>query len=74
MEKFTELTGIAAPMLMANINTDLIAPTLMPGRTHEQAAEMSLRGKMFANLRFAPDGTPRQNFVLNKRVTRERAL
>jgi 3-isopropylmalate/(R)-2-methylmalate dehydratase small subunit len=66
MEKFTELTGIGAPMLMANINTDLIAPTLMPGHTPEQAAEMSLREKMFANLRFAPDGTPRQNFVLNK--------
>ena len=29
MEKFTVLNGVAAPMLMENINTDLIAPSLM---------------------------------------------
>ena len=30
MEKFTVVTGVAAPMLMTNINTDLIAPALCP--------------------------------------------
>ena len=48
MEKFTVLNGVAAPMLMENINTDLIAPSLMPGRSPEDAAKMSLQGKMFA--------------------------
>jgi 3-isopropylmalate/(R)-2-methylmalate dehydratase small subunit len=66
MEKFTVVSGIAAPMLMTNINTDLIAPSLMPGQTPDKAVTMTLREKMFANLRFTPDGTPREDFVLNQ--------
>ncbi|HEY4171741.1 MAG TPA: 3-isopropylmalate dehydratase small subunit [Rhodopila sp.] len=66
MEKFTVVTGVAAPMLMTNINTDLIAPSLMPGRTPDEAIVMPLREKMFANLRFTPDGTERPDFVLNQ--------
>ena len=31
MEKFTVVSGVAAPMLMTNINTDLIAPILDAG-------------------------------------------
>jgi len=41
MEPFTVLNGVAASMLMTNINTDLIAPSLMPGRTPEEAATLS---------------------------------
>jgi 3-isopropylmalate/(R)-2-methylmalate dehydratase small subunit len=66
MEKFTVVTGVAAPMLMANINTDLIAPSLMPGRTPAEAATLTLREKMFANLRFTADGKERADFVLNQ--------
>jgi 3-isopropylmalate/(R)-2-methylmalate dehydratase small subunit len=66
MEKFTVVTGVAAPMLMTNINTDLIAPSLMPGRTPDEAFKMTLLDKMFANLRFTPDGTERADFVLNQ--------
>jgi 3-isopropylmalate/(R)-2-methylmalate dehydratase small subunit len=66
MEKFTVVTGVAVPMLMTNINTDLIAPSLMPGHTPEQAMKLTLREKMFANLRFTPDGTERPDFVLNQ--------
>jgi 3-isopropylmalate/(R)-2-methylmalate dehydratase small subunit len=66
MEKFTVVTGVAAPMLMTNINTDLIAPSLMPGHTPDQTAKLTLRDKMFANLRFTPDGKPREDFVLNQ--------
>jgi 3-isopropylmalate/(R)-2-methylmalate dehydratase small subunit len=66
MEKFTVVTGVAAPMLMTNINTDLIAPSLMPGHTPDEAAKLTLRDKMFANLRFTPDGKPREDFVLNQ--------
>jgi 3-isopropylmalate/(R)-2-methylmalate dehydratase small subunit len=66
MEKFTVVAGVAAPMLMTNINTDLIAPSLMPGHTPDQAATMTLKEKMFANLRFTPDGTERADFVLNQ--------
>jgi len=66
MEKFTVVTGVAAPMLMTNINTDLIAPSLMPGRTPEEAASLPLREKLFANLRYEKDGTPRPDFVLDQ--------
>ncbi len=66
MEKFTVLTGVAAPMLMTNINTDLIAPSLMPGRTPEEAAALSLKDKLFANLRHDKDGTRRPDFVLDQ--------
>src|ERR1700722_12217507 len=66
MEKFTTVTGVAAPMLMTNINTDLIAPSLMPGRTPDEAIKMPLREKMFANLRFTPDGVEKPDFVLNQ--------
>jgi 3-isopropylmalate/(R)-2-methylmalate dehydratase small subunit len=66
MEKFTVVTGVAAPMLMTNINTDLIAPSLMPGRTPEEAAKLTLRDKIFGNLRFTPDGQERPDFVLNQ--------
>jgi 3-isopropylmalate/(R)-2-methylmalate dehydratase small subunit len=66
MDKLTTLIGVAAPMLMTNINTDLIAPSLMPGRTPEEAASLSLREKLFANLRFDKDGTPRSGFVLDQ--------
>jgi 3-isopropylmalate/(R)-2-methylmalate dehydratase small subunit len=66
MERFTVLTGVAAPMLMTNINTDLIAPSHFPGKRPEEAVLMPLREKMFANLRFTPDGTPRPDFVLHQ--------
>ena len=46
MEKFTVVTGVAAPMLMTNINTDLIAPSLMPGHTPDQTAKLTLREKI----------------------------
>ncbi len=66
MEKFTTLTGVAAPMLIPNINTDLIAPSLMPGRTAAEAAGLPLRTRMFANLRYDRKGREKSDFVLNQ--------
>jgi 3-isopropylmalate/(R)-2-methylmalate dehydratase small subunit len=66
MEKFDVVSGIAAPMLMDNINTDLIAPSHFPGKKPEDAVRMALKDKMFANLRYYPDGTPKGDFVLNQ--------
>ena len=62
MEKFDVVTGVAAPMLMNNINTDLIAPSHFPGKKPEEAVLMTLKDKMFANLRFHPDGAPQAGF------------
>lgn len=66
MEKFDVVTGVAVPMLMDNINTDLIAPSHFPGKKPEEAVLMALKDKMFANLRFHPDGTEEPDFVLNR--------
>ena len=66
MDKFTVLHGVAAPMLMTNINTDLIAPSHTPGRTPDESAKLSLGDKMFANLRYDANAAERPNFVLNQ--------
>jgi 3-isopropylmalate/(R)-2-methylmalate dehydratase small subunit len=66
MEKFTVLTGVAAPILMTNISTDLIAPSHFPGKKPEEAVLMPMREKMFANLRYFPDGSPKPDFVLDQ--------
>jgi len=71
MEKFTVVTGVAAPMLMTNINTDLIAPSHFPGKKPEEAVRMPMRDKMFANLRYFPDGTRKPDFVLDQPRYRE---
>jgi len=71
MEKFTVVTGVAAPMLMTNLNTDLIAPSQFPGKRPEEAVLMPLRDKMFANLRLFPDGSPKPDFVLDQPRYRE---
>jgi len=66
MEKFTVLTGVAAPILMTNISTDLIAPSHFPGKRPEEAVLMPLRDKLFANLRYHPDGSGKPDFVLTQ--------
>jgi 3-isopropylmalate/(R)-2-methylmalate dehydratase small subunit len=66
MEPFTVLRGVAAPLLMNNVNTDLIAPSLVPGRTPDEAAKLPLKVKLFANLRYDRTGTERPDFVLNQ--------
>jgi 3-isopropylmalate/(R)-2-methylmalate dehydratase small subunit len=53
-------------MLMNNINTDLIAPSHFPGKKPEEAVLMALKDKMFANLRYNPDGSAKPEFVLNQ--------
>jgi 3-isopropylmalate/(R)-2-methylmalate dehydratase small subunit len=61
MEVFTTVTGIAAPLLLPNINTDAMSP-MIAGRS--LAADL---GKLlFANWRYAPDGSELPDFILNK--------
>src|SRR5262249_51620253 len=61
MEIFTTVTGIAAPLMLPNINTDAMSQ-MTAGRS--LAADL---GKLlFANWRYAPDGTEIADFILNK--------
>jgi 3-isopropylmalate/(R)-2-methylmalate dehydratase small subunit len=74
MEKFTTLTGVAAPMLNTNINTDLIAPSLVPGKDLVDIPLLPLKEKMFANLRYDANGVEKPDFVLNQPRYRQTAV
>src|SRR5689334_7631655 len=62
MEKFTQLTGVAAPMPMINIDTDKIFPAIHL-RTIKRTG---LAKHLFEEIRFRPDGSENPDFVLNQ--------
>jgi 3-isopropylmalate/(R)-2-methylmalate dehydratase small subunit len=66
MEKFTVVTGIAAPMPMPDINTDAISP-MAAGRS----TSADLGKLLFANWRYRLDGTEIPDFVLNREPFRQ---
>ena len=67
MEKFTKLTGIAAPMNMINIDTDQIIPKL-----HLRTIKRTGLGKVvFEELRFNTDGSEKPDFILNQEPYRK---
>jgi 3-isopropylmalate/(R)-2-methylmalate dehydratase small subunit len=62
MDRFTTLSGAAAPLMRANIDTDtIIRIERMTGATPEEMGPWA-----FEALRFHPDGTPDPDFVLNQ--------
>ena len=62
MQKFTQLTGVAAPLPMINIDTDKIIP-----KQFLKTIERKGLGKgLFDELRRRPDGTEIPEFVLNQ--------
>jgi 3-isopropylmalate/(R)-2-methylmalate dehydratase small subunit len=61
LRPFTQLTGIAAPLLRDDINTDQIAPVL-PLRV----LEPDYAAQLFTRWRRGPDGTLDHAFVLNQ--------
>jgi len=62
MEKFTTLTGIAAPMPLINIDTDMIIPKLFL----KTIKRSGLGVHLFDEMRYNQDGTEKPDFVLNK--------
>jgi 3-isopropylmalate/(R)-2-methylmalate dehydratase small subunit len=67
MDKFTTLTGIAAPMPLVNIDTDMIIP-----KQFLKTIKRSGLGKnLFDEMRFGPDGAENPDFVLNQPAYRE---
>ena len=66
METFTIVTGIAAPLLLPNINTDAITP-MIAGRS----LSADIGKLLFANWRYHPDGSEIADFVLNQPPYRE---
>jgi 3-isopropylmalate/(R)-2-methylmalate dehydratase small subunit len=62
MDKFTTLTAIAAPLDKANIDTDQIIPAPFLPRPRSESYE----GVLFYRVRRNPDGTMRDDFILNQ--------
>ncbi len=62
MEKFTKLTGIAAPLPMINVDTDKIIPKQFL-RTIKRSG---LAEGLFYELRFDEQGKPKSGFVLDQ--------
>jgi len=62
MEKFTRLTGVAAPLPIVNIDTDMIIP-----KDYLKTIERTGLGRgLFADMRYNQDGSENPDFVLNK--------
>ena len=62
MDKFTKLEGVAAPLRMVNIDTDMIIP-----KNYLKTIKRTGLGKgLFAEKRFKDDGSENPDFVLNK--------
>ena len=62
MEKFTVLEGVAAPLKMINVDTDMIIP-----KQYLKTIKRTGLGKgLFAEKRFHDDGKENVDFVLNK--------
>ena len=67
MEKFTRLTGVAAPLPMVNVDTDMVIP-----KNYLKVTERTGLGKhLFAEIRFNEDGSERPDFVLNRPAWRQ---
>ena len=62
MDKFTKVTGIAAPMPLVNIDTDMI----IPKQFLKTILRSGLGANLFDEMRFAPDGSEIPDFVLNQ--------
>ncbi len=62
MRAFTTLTGVAAPLPMANVDTDKI----IPARFLKTIKRTGLGVNLFDTLRYDADGAERPEFVLNR--------
>ncbi len=67
MQAFTQLTGVAAPLPIVNVDTDQI----IPGRFLKTIERTGLGKHLFAPHRYRPDGSENPDFVLNKPAYRQ---
>ena len=67
MDKFTKLTSVAAPLPIANIDTDQI----IPARFLKTIKRTGLGKDLFAPLRYREDGSENPDFVLNQPAYRK---
>ncbi len=67
MDKFTTLTGIAAPLPLINVDTDMI----IPKQFLKTIKRSGLGVNLFDEMRYNDNGSENETFVLNKDAYRE---
>jgi 3-isopropylmalate/(R)-2-methylmalate dehydratase small subunit len=67
MDKFTKLEGVAAPLKIINIDTDMI----IPKQYLKTIKRTGLGTGLFSELRYKDDGSENPDFVLNKPAYRK---
>ena len=67
MDKFTTLTGVAAPLPLINVDTDMI----IPKQFLKTIARTGLGKNLFDEMRYDDDGAEIPDFVLNRPAYRE---
>lgn len=67
MDAFTKLTGVAAPLPMANVDTDKI----IAARFLKTIKRSGLGKNLFADMRYKADGSENPDFVLNQEPFRK---
>ena len=67
METFTKLTGVAAPLKITNVDTDMI----IPKQYLKTIKRTGLGAGLFAEMRFNEDGSENPDFVLNQPAYRK---
>src|ERR1700746_1017902 len=67
MQKFTTLSGIAAPLPMSNVDTDMI----IPKQFLKTIKRTGLGKNLFDELRYEMDGREKTEFVLKKPAYRK---
>jgi len=67
MDKFTSLTGVAAPMPTINVDTDMI----IPADYLKTIKRTGLGVALFSRMRYRDDGSENPDFILNKPAYRK---
>ncbi len=70
MQKFTTLTGVAAPLPMINVDTDMI----IPKQFLKTIRRTGLGRNLFDELRYNQDGSEKPDFVLNRPAWRKASI
>ncbi|MCA0422763.1 MAG: 3-isopropylmalate dehydratase small subunit [Proteobacteria bacterium] len=67
MQPFTKLTGVAAPLKVINVDTDMI----IPKQYLKTIKRTGLGSALFSEMRYKDDGSENPDFILNKPAYRQ---
>jgi 3-isopropylmalate/(R)-2-methylmalate dehydratase small subunit len=70
MDKFTTLTGVAAPLPLINVDTDMI----IPKQFLKTIKRTGLGKNLFDEMRYGADGAENPDFVLNRPAYRKAVI